>query len=585
MKKLVIIALVVTLLGVAAVLYIFVFSKNLKDRIVIPYIAHQEPRIDPHVPSAVPIADKLDEVVFDGLFNVSANPSGIAYEDGLGELVGIDENNIVTVRLKPRKRWHSSFDVTIEKKKIMISPKQDVYFAAEDLKYTLRRIKKLGSLSPDYILVGQAVRDFDFSGPDENNEIQFQFHGDRVWSEADIKEVLSFKILPSGSSDDAAEYAEGTGPFLKAGEFEDIVFFYKNPAAKPVISNVVLKPFIDNSTYTTELRSRNINVLLSTPFGAVSPILRDTAKYFYKSSISTCFFALLHNVKRLSLEQRVVLRGLVNNRKIMYRFFKYGSEQQRHIANYRGNGDNYQDYLNYSMFPSTSYYVEEQVVSALERKENPNLSVLPDTVRVQTCVNYDFREELSALAEIINDPAMFGGKIKVSAVQNQEIAAGDYDAVLVAVSGYRSNFLFDLYDIFLREPDFSAKRINLRTAVDSEGKRVIHASSFMSDKNFFRLGLGGAGEETDNIKKLLDYIYSFMSTHEIGDKQAYAQFVDELEQQMALGTWLFSLPSLAYFNTQFQSSSIDLYGTASQLSTIEKWQEKPRTGGVAGLLK
>jgi hypothetical protein len=43
---------------------------------------------------------------------------------------------------------------------------------------------------------------------------------------------------------------------------------------------------------------------------------------------------------------------------------------------------------------------------------------------------------------------------------------------------------------------------------------------------------------------------------------------------MALGSWLFSLPSLAYFSTQFDEKSIDLYGVASQLSTIEKWQEK-----------
>jgi hypothetical protein len=37
---------------------------------------------------------------------------------------------------------------------------------------------------------------------------------------------------------------------------------------------------------------------------------------------------------------------------------------------------------------------------------------------------------------------------------------------------------------------------------------------------------------------------------------------------------LFSLPSLAYFTTQFDAQTIDLYGVASQLSTIEKWQEK-----------
>ena len=50
--------------------------------------------------------------------------------------------------------------------------------------------------------------------------------------------------------------------------------------------------------------------------------------------------------------------------------------------------------------------------------------------------------------------------------------------------------------------------------------------------------------------------------------------MDELDQEAAFGSWLFSLPSLAYFSTQFDEKSIDLYGVASQLSTIEKWQEK-----------
>jgi hypothetical protein len=64
-----------------------------------------------------------------------------------------------------------------------------------------------------------------------------------------------------------------------------------------------------------------------------------------------------------------------------------------------------------------------------------------------------------------------------------------------------------------------------------------------------------------------------MATHEIGDKQYFARDIDQLEHELALGSWLFSLPSLAYFSTQFDSNTIDLYGTASQLSTIEKWQE------------
>jgi hypothetical protein len=65
-----------------------------------------------------------------------------------------------------------------------------------------------------------------------------------------------------------------------------------------------------------------------------------------------------------------------------------------------------------------------------------------------------------------------------------------------------------------------------------------------------------------------------MSTREVGDKQAYAQFLDELDQEIALGSWLFSLPSLAYFSSQLNEQTIHLYGTASQLSTIENWEEK-----------
>ena len=56
--------LITVLLGAAitgGLLYYFVFGKNLSGRIVVPYIAHQKPRVDPHIPSEVPIADKLDE--------------------------------------------------------------------------------------------------------------------------------------------------------------------------------------------------------------------------------------------------------------------------------------------------------------------------------------------------------------------------------------------------------------------------------------------------------------------------------------------------------------------------------------------
>ncbi len=69
-------------------------------------------------------------------------------------------------------------------------------------------------------------------------------------------------------------------------------------------------------------------------------------------------------------------------------------------------------------------------------------------------------------------------------------------------------------------------------------------------------------------------MYGFMSTREVGDRQAYAGFIDEIEQELALGSWLFSLPSLTYFNRQFDESTIDLQGVASQLTKIKKWQEK-----------
>ncbi len=574
MKKVILILIILLLVLSGGGVYYFVFMKNLTDKIVLPYIAHQKPKIDPHIPSTVPIADKLDEVVFDGLFNVSANPSGIVYEDGLGELMGINEKNIVSVRLKPNSKWHTSFAASMEKDEITVTEKSAVLFAAQDLKFTLRRIQKLGSLSPDYILVSQAIEDFDFSGPDENDEIHFKFRDDREWIETDVKEVLSFKILPANSELNAPMYKDGTGPYLWVGEDEDrMIHFYKNIAGRARLTNVKLKPFIDNSTYTTEIKNKNINTLLSTPFGSISPILGDSRKFFHKSSIATCFFALFHNVERLSLEQRQALRSLIKNETVVERFFKIRTEQQRHISDYKGNHDNYADYLNFSVFPSTSYYVDEEVVIPLKHHEEPDLSVLPDTVRIQTCLNFGFREELSELVEIMNDPSVFGGKIKVSAVKNSEIRKGNYDAVLVAISGYRSNFLFDLYNIFLREPDFALYKTNLVTKVNRRGEQVIDNRSFTGNRNFFRLDLNRANDEYEDASQLLEYIYGFMSTREIGDKQAYAQYIDELDQKLALGTWLFSLPSLAYFRTQFDDESIDLYGVASQLSTIEKWRE------------
>ncbi len=573
MKKAIIITLLLGIAVTGGLYYFFVFAKNLNGRIVIPYIAHQKPRIDPHIPSAVPIADKMDEVLFDGLFNVSANPSGIIYEDGLGEFMGLDEKGVVSIRLKPSKKWHTSYTAAMDKEKVTISEAQAVQFAANDLRFTLRRIQSLGSISPDYILVSQAVPDFDFAGPNENNEIQFQFRGDRQWIEPDIKEVLSFKVIPGTSEMNAPAYMVGSGPYLYAGELEDKLFFHKTPDGSATVPLLHLKPFIDNSTYSTELKNRNINSLLSTPFGSIAPIVRDSAKFFYKSSISTCFFAVLFNVNKMPLEKRLAVRSIINNQKVMNRFFRIGTEQQRHIANYRGDGDNYDEYLNFSVFPTTSYYIEEEIITPLKEFGTPDLSVLTDTIRIQTCLNADFREELAELVEILNDPTITGGKIKVSAVQNDEIRQGNYDAVLVPFSGYRSNFLFDMYNVFLREPDFETYKVNLLTSVDNKGKQIVTDQSFTADKNFFRLDLAENSPEQADYRQLLDMVFNFMSTREIGDKQVYAQNIDQLDQKLVLGSWLFSLPSLAYFSSQFDSKSIDLYGTASQLSTIEKWQE------------
>ena len=130
-----------------------------------------------------------------------------------------------------------------------------------------------------------------------------------------------------------------------------------------------------------------------------------------------------------------------------------------------------------------------------------------------------------------------------------------------------------MYNVFLREPNFETYKINLETSVGDKGKQVVSEQSFAANRNFFRIDLGDASPEQSDFHTLLDYIFNFMATREIGDKQVYAQYIDQLDQKLALGSWLFSLPSLAYFSTQFNDKTIDLYGTASQLSTIEKWQE------------
>ena len=569
--------LIIGIVGIiaAVALVYFLTRPGLKDKIVIPFIAHQRPAVDPHLPSVTPLADKLDEVQFDGLFNLTATPSGVAFEDGLGELLGIDDNNVVSVRLRSSKVWHDSYRASMDGDEVAIAAATAHPFSPADLRFTLRRIQALGSLSPDYILVSQAIDPMDFEGPDPDNIIRFRFRGDRIWKEADIKEILSFKVLPANSPLNAVTYSVGTAAYMALPVAEGAPQYAAVPNSGASIPRILLEPFVDNSTYTTELRNGTINSLLETPYGSLSPILEDAEEYFTKSNISNTFFAVLFNTERLSREQRWELRRLLNSRAITERFFKVGTPQQRHVVDYKGNRDNYADYVNASVFPSSSYYVEEEIVEPVRDTTPPNMAVLPDTIRIRASVNYGFREELSDLLTILNDPTVTGGRIRALAVQNDEIRAGNYDALLIPITGYRSNFLFDLYDIFLREPDLETYRISLVVGGDSPGSTGVDPSSFQASRNFFRLDARTGSADRDDILVFLQYLHGFMSTRQVGDRQEYARRIDILERDLALGSWLFSLPSLAYFSAQFDSTSIDLYGVASQLSTIEKWRENP----------
>jgi hypothetical protein len=233
-------------------------------------------------------------------------------------------------------------------------------------------------------------------------------------------------------------------------------------------------------------------------------------------------------------------------------------------------------YGDWSSDVCSSDLVQEKIVDRLRDTSETNLGILSDTIRIKACLNFGYREEYSELIDILNDPAVTKGRVKATAVQNDEIRKGNYDALLIAVSGYRSNFLFDMYDLFLREPNLERYKINLLTTTNAKGEQAVNPASLQADRNFFRLDATLNVAERDDISVLLDDIYGFMSTRQVGDKQAYARRIAEREHQMALGAWLFSLPSLTYFSSQFDSTSIDLYGVASQLSTLKKWKELPK---------
>ncbi|MEK7250559.1 MAG: hypothetical protein AAB209_09065, partial [Bacteroidota bacterium] len=368
------------------------------------------------------------------------------------------------------KLWHDSYSIMMEKDELKsIDKTKEHLFSAADLSFTLKRLQALGSLSPDYILVSQAIDPMAFEGPDGGNIIRMKFRGDRIWKETDIKEVLSFKILPDGSDMNALNYTSGTNAYLMLPPRDGVSNYHKSPGGTANIANVILSPFIDNSTFTTELKNNKINVLLDSPFGSLSPILNDSTDFFAKSNVSTTFFAVLFNTQRLNRDQRKELRKLIASKHVVDALYKVGTPQQRNLIDYKGNRNNFYDYLNRSVFPTSSYYIEDSVFTPVVDTTPLNVAILPDTIRIKACMNFGFREEYTELIDVLNSAAAGKGKLKATAIQNEDIRKGDYDGLLIAISGYRSNFLFDLYDIFLREPDLQSYKINLNTVTDAKG--------------------------------------------------------------------------------------------------------------------
>jgi hypothetical protein len=550
---------------VLAVILFFIFRSDLSGSIVIPYVAHQQPVIDPHLPTHDPLSDQLEDIFFDGLFNVKATPSGVVYEDGLAELVSA-VNGRVTLRLKDNVLWHDSYKRWVDDQEIFIEAQEKQLFTAADVAFTIDRIRRLGTLSPDFILLQQAFETYAFT-EGNNNEITFQFSTSRrEWRDDDIKEIFSFKILPKTASIQASEFSSGTGPFLQIPTDDTRLPYRKNPSKQSVLASIDLFPTIDNSTFTSELLSNNVNVVLNTPFGANSPLLEEDKDYFSKSKLSDTFFSILFNTKRVPVEKRRAYRSQISSAEIQNRMYKVGSEQQRHIVDFLGKKDQYSEYENFSVFPSTSIYVKDQIIRR-DRKDQDKQAV-QDSLRIVVNLNVGFREELTEIANAINALKIKG--VSVVAVDNQTIIDGNYDAILMPISGYRSNYLFDLYTVFLRQPDAEKYQINLRTQTNSAGEKVLDPSVVVSDKNFFR----ASAAEDNKIGLLYESIYFFMDTKYQTDKTVYAERIHEQEQELALGIWLFSLPNTSYFSKQFDPRSIVMFGHASPLSTLPEWKER-----------
>ena len=67
--------------------------------------------------------------------------SGVVYEDGLGELIGIDKNDVVTVRLKANKLWHDSYTVTVDERQVGINKSREPFLFGRRFDFTLKRIQ------------------------------------------------------------------------------------------------------------------------------------------------------------------------------------------------------------------------------------------------------------------------------------------------------------------------------------------------------------------------------------------------------------------------------------------------------------
>ena len=80
----------------------------------------------------------------------------------------------------------------------------------------------------------------------------------------------------------ALNYRVGTAAYLSLPPKDGVSELLQNARKSgPDPQFVNLAPFIDNSTYPTEMKNGTINVLLDTPFGSLSPVLMNQEEYLH----------------------------------------------------------------------------------------------------------------------------------------------------------------------------------------------------------------------------------------------------------------------------------------------------------------